>query len=115
MWAGSEDQSLCVYHQYRMSTFDPKYASESMVPQLTRAERTAYVHNEITKVREMLDGAEDCKWIYQSLIYLNILYHELGNDWLEEASRVSEYLNELTKLDPLRSRRWNDLKGQIKP
>lgn len=85
-----------------------------MVPELTGAERTAYVRKELTKVQEMLDGAEDCKWIYQSLINLNLLYRELGNDWLEEASHFDEYNNELTKLDPLRSGRWNDLKDQQK-
>ena len=97
-----------------MSTFDPKYAEETMVPGLTRAERTAYVGKEIKKIREMLDGAEDCKWIYQSLVHLNILHRSICEDWFEEASRVDEYIDQLTKLDPLRSGRWNDLKGSIK-
>lgn len=97
-----------------MCTFDPKHAAESMVPELTGAERMAYIRKEITKVREMLDGAEDCKWIYQSLIHLSLLYRELGNDWVEEASHFDEYIDELTKLDPLRLGRWNDVKGQIK-
>ena len=98
-----------------MSTFDPKCAEESMVPDLTGAERTAYVRKEITKIREMLDGAEDCKWMYQSLIHLNILHRRICNDWYEAASHVDKYIDELTKLDPLRLGRWNDLKGQIKP
>lgn len=114
LWAGSEDQSLWFYHQYLMCTFDPKYAAGSMVPELTGAERTAYVSKEIKKVREMLDGAEDCKWIYQSLIHLSLLYQELGNDWLEEAGHLDVYVDELIKLDPLRLGRWNDLKRQIK-
>ena len=98
-----------------MATFDPKCSEETMAPELTGAERTAYVRKEITKVQDMLDGAEDCKWIYQSLIQLNILYHEICNDWFEEASHVEEYIDQLTKLDPLRSGRWHDLKGRIKP
>ena len=97
-----------------MSTFDPRYAALSMVPEITGAERMTYVGKEITKVREMLDGAEDCKWIYQSLIHLNILYHELSNDWFEGADHVEKYFKELTELDPLRSERWNDLKAQVK-
>ena len=97
-----------------MSTFDSKHVADPMVPGLTRAERAAYVRKEITKVREMLDGAEDCKWIYQSLIDLCLLYRELGNDWADEASHVDEYIDKLVKLDPLRSGRWNDLKGQVK-
>ena len=114
LWAGSEDQSLWFYHQYLMCTFDPKYAAESMVPDLAMVERIAYVSKEIIKIREMLDGAEDCKWIYQSLIHLNLLYHEISNDWYEEASQIGEYIDELAKLDPLRLGRWNDLKAQIK-
>ena len=97
-----------------MSTFDPKYAEEKMVPGLTGAERIAYVGKEIRKIREMLDGAEDCKWIYQSLVNLNVLHRSICNDWFEEASRVDEYIDQLTKLDPLRSGRWNDLKGSVK-
>ena len=85
-----------------------------MVPELTGAEKTAYVRKEMTKIREMLDGAEDCKWIYQSLIDLSFLYRELGNEWSEGASRDDEYIGELTKLDHLRSGRWNDLKRRTK-
>ena len=85
-----------------------------MVPDLTTVERIAYVSEEIIKIREMLDGAEDCRWIYQSLIHLNILYRELGNDWFEESDHVGEYIDELAKLDPLRLGRWNDLRSQIK-
>ena len=113
MWAGSEDQSLWFYHQYLMSTFDPKYAAESMVPGLNEAEKLAYVSKEIIKIRDMLDGAEDCKWIYQSLISLNILYHGLSKDWYEEANRIGEYVDALIKIDPQRLGRWNDLKGRI--
>lgn len=98
-----------------MSTFDPKCTEGTIAPDLTPAEKTAYIRKEITKIREMLDGAEDCKWIYQSLIHLNIFHHKICNDWFEPASHVDEYIGELTKLDPLRLGKWNDLKGQIKP
>ena len=114
LWAGSEDQSLWFYHQYLMATFDPKYAAEGMAPGLTQTERLAYISKEIMKIREMLDGAEDCKWIYQALVQLNLLYHEVSDDWYEEASRVGEYIDAITKLDPQRSRRWNDLKDHIR-
>ena len=97
-----------------MRTFDPKSAAGSIVPGLTGAEKSAYVRKEMTKVQEMLDGAEDCKWIYQCLIDLSFLYRELGNDSFEGASRVDEYLGKLIQLDHLRSGRWNDLKCRIK-
>lgn len=97
-----------------MCTFDPKYAAESMVPELTAAQGAVYLQKEILKVREMLDGAEDCKWIYQSLIHLSLLYRELGNEGFDETNHVDEYIDELAKLDPLRSGRWEDLKGEVK-
>ena len=96
-----------------MSTFDPKHAEGTMVPGLTGVERTTYVRKEITKIREMLDGAEDCKWIYQSLVHLNVLHHKICSDWLEEASQVGKYIDQLIKLDPLRAGRWNDLRDSI--
>lgn len=84
-----------------------------MVPDLTASERLTYVRGEIVKVRAMLDGAEDCKWIYQSLINLSVLYHKFNSTWFEEASHVNDYIDELVKLDPLRAGRWNDLKSQL--
>ena len=113
LWAGSEDQSLWFYHQYLMCTFDPKPTADSMVPDLTTAERSMYVRGEILKVREMLDGAEDCRWIYQSLISLSILYRDLGNDWIENEVSIENYIAELTRLDSLRAGRWNDLRSRI--
>ena len=97
-----------------MRTFDPKCAAVSIVPELSGAEKSAYVRKEMTKVQEMLDGAEDCKWIYQSLIDLGFLYRELGNDSFEGAILEDEYLGKLIQLDHLRSGRWNDLKRRIK-
>ncbi|CAD6583084.1 MAG: Rab geranylgeranyltransferase [Alectoria sarmentosa] len=110
LWAGSEDQSLWFYHQCLMCTFDPKYAAESMVPDLTASERLMYVRDEIVKVQAMLDGAEDCKWIYQSLISLSILYHKFdivkGNAF--EAERV-EHLDVL--LGPVTEGDDSDVNG----
>lgn len=83
-----------------------------MAPDLTAAERSTYVREEILKVREMLDGAEDCKWIYQSLISLSKLYRDLGNDWIEKEDPIENYIVELTKLDSLRAGRWNDLRSR---
>lgn len=113
LWAGSEDQSLWFYHQHLMCTFDPKYASVSMAPALTTEERSTYLIQELERVLEMLDGAEDCKWIYQSLIYLSMLYRNSNQSWPTESSGILDWVNELTKLDPLRAGRWNDLKNKL--
>ena len=79
-----------------------------MAPELSANERLEYLGAEIDKVLEMLDGAEDCKWIYQSLIELNILYKRIKDDFASQASHLQNWINALKELDPLRSGRWDD-------
>ena len=40
-------------------------------------ERTEYLEREIESVKDMLDGAEDCKYIYQALLEYSRRYREL--------------------------------------
>lgn len=96
-----------------MSTFDPKYAAHSMAPDLSEEERSEYVTQEIGRLQEMLDGAEDCKWIYQSLISLSILHKSLGGRWPVGMSEIGHWVDELTRLDPLRAKRWADLRREL--
>lgn len=109
LWAGDNDQSLWFYHQFLMSNFDPKHEAVSMVPNLNIEERVKYLNEEILKVMDMLEGAEDCKWIYQSLIHMSILYKDLSIDFPVELEIMRSWLHTLRDLDPLRSSRWNDL------
>ena len=96
-----------------MSTFDPKYAAVSMAPDLSEEERSEYVIQEIGRLQEMLDGAEDCKWIYQSLISLSMLHKSLTGKWLIGLSEIGHWIDELTKLDTLRAKRWADLRREL--
>lgn len=110
------DQSLWFYHQYLMATLDSSnIQSPSILEPCTNADRTAYLEQEIDNVREMLDGAEDCKYIYQALLeysrrYLDI---EAGNKKVTTMEMTS-WLEELRKLDPLREGRWKDLERPLK-
>ena len=96
-----------------MSTFDPKYAADSMAPDLSEEERSEYVTQEIGRLQEMLDGAEDCKWIYQSLISLSMLQKRLVGMWPIGMSEIVHWVDELTKLDLLRAKRWADLRREL--
>ena len=96
-----------------MSTFDPQYTLSSMAPELSANERLDYLRKEIDKVLEMLDGAEDCKWIYQSLIDLNLLYKRINGDHPPQSSQLKAWIGTLKKLDPLRSGRWDDQASKI--
>lgn len=93
-----------------MCTFDAKYAARSMAPALTTEERSAYLIQELERILEMLDGAEDCKWIYQSLIYLSMLYRDLNKSWPARSIGITEWADQLAKLDPLRAGRWKELR-----
>jgi len=66
-----------------------------------------YLEQEVTSVREMLDGAEDCKYIYQALLEYARRWRDLGGE--VEKTDMKEWLGELRKLDPLREGRWRDL------
>jgi geranylgeranyl transferase type-2 subunit alpha len=109
------DQSLWFYHQYLMATLDPSNAqATSILDPCTNADRLAYLEQEIDNVREMLDGAEDCKYIYQALLeysrrYLDI---EAGNKKVT-TMEMRGWLEELCKLDPLREGRWKDLERTL--
>ena len=60
---------------------------------------------------DMLDGAEDCKWIYDALIEYTLALSRIEERQLREDERVDclQWLNELRKLDTLRGGRWADL------
>ena len=96
-----------------MSTLDPKYAAHSIAPDLSGEERVEYVTQEIGRLQEMLDGGEDCKWIYQSLISLSILYKSLRGKWPVGRGEIEHWVDELAKLDPLRANRWADLRRHL--
>ncbi len=104
------DQSLWFYHGYLMCTFDPRLAQETMAPNLTNDGRLTYVIKELETMQDLLEGAEDCKWIYQALLQYTTLEYTLKGESLTAAKKnLAEWLRELRKLDPLRKGRWDDL------
>ncbi|KAL4953133.1 hypothetical protein BDW69DRAFT_166046 [Aspergillus filifer] len=109
------DQSLWFYHQNLLCTFDPAKSSQTMAPNLTQTERLEYVHREIEEIQEMLDGAEDCKYLYQALIDCTLLAARVGGTKPEGEQRAQllDWLSELKKLDPLRAGRWLELEQSL--
>lgn len=63
----------------------------------------------------MLDGAEDCKWIYQALIHMGSLHHRLTGAFAPQATKENllAWLDTLIKIDPLRKGRWQDSIAQL--
>ena len=116
------DQSLWSYHQYLMSTLDPQspinsadYARNTAVlSPVSNADRLAYLEQELESIKEMLDGAEDCKYIYQALLEYSGRYLDVdaGNKTVT-TKEMTAWLTELRKLDPLREGRWRDMEVKM--
>ena len=113
LWAGDNDSSLWFYHQYLMCTFDPRQAPSSIAPDLTDEERQNYLLEEIEKVLEMEDGAEDCKWIYQALVSMSVLYRKLTGAFPPQAAPIEGWLKTLDQIDGLRAGRWRDMRQRL--
>jgi geranylgeranyl transferase type-2 subunit alpha len=110
------DQSLWFYHQNLMCIFDPVKSSQTMAPNLTKTERLEYLRREIEEIQEMLDGAEDCKYLYQALIDCTLLAARVEGTPPEgdQKQRVLDWLSELKQQDPLRAGRWLELEQSLR-
>lgn len=84
-----------------------------MAPNLSKLERLDYVSKQIESLLDMLDGAEDCKWIYQSLLQLCVVHRANSGTWPTQKPEMQQWIEELRKLDPLRAGRWTDLKTNL--
>ncbi|KAJ5545027.1 hypothetical protein N7535_006585 [Penicillium sp. DV-2018c] len=108
------DQSLWFYHQNLMSVFDPSMAERTMAPNLSSFDRLEYIRNEIEEIKDMMEGAEDCKYIYQALIECTLLASKVeGSLSSEDRDQILSWLSELKKLDPLRQGRWLDFEKTL--
>ncbi|KAJ5777536.1 hypothetical protein N7520_000782 [Penicillium odoratum] len=108
------DQSVWFYHQNLLSVFDPATADRTMAPNLTTSERLEYLRQEIENIQEIIDGAEDCKYIYQALIECTMLVSKVtGSLSSQDRNQILSWLSELKQLDPLRERRWLDFERAL--
>lgn len=97
-----------------MCVCDPSMASVSMVPSLSDEERLKYLEQEIAAITELLDEADDCKWIYQALVTYSLLALKMkGKPDAELNGNISGWLSGLRRLDPLRRGRWDDLEKSL--
>jgi geranylgeranyl transferase type-2 subunit alpha len=109
------DQSLWFYHQYLMSAMDEKNPQRpDILLDVSNADRMHYLDQELENVKEMLDGAEDCKYIYQALLDYSMRYLEIeGGNNKFTTQEMKQWLEELRKIDPLREGRWSDLQKKL--
>ncbi|KAK7189206.1 hypothetical protein DPSP01_005403 [Paraphaeosphaeria sporulosa] len=105
------DQSIWFYHQYLMTTLSPDCPSQDrIVLDLNNSDRQRYYENEMQYMREILEDEEDCKWIYEGLLFLAGAYLEFDNGTkIFTTADMRSWLEQLRRLDPLRRGRWEDL------
>lgn len=98
-----------------MCTFDPERAAKSMAANLSDGERLRYLAAEREYIEEVLEDAQDCKWAYLALIEITLIESRVKGAMPKSGqSKMSEWLDELHKLDPLRKGRWQDLEQSLK-
>ncbi|KAK4947629.1 Rab geranylgeranyltransferase [Elasticomyces elasticus] len=108
------DQSLWFYHQTLMCAFDSDQAEKSMAPNLSKDQRFEYIASEREYIEEVLEDAQDCKWVYQALIECTLLEAKLNNGLPDvDKTKVLTWINELKSRDPLRKGRWLDLERSL--
>jgi geranylgeranyl transferase type-2 subunit alpha len=109
-------QSAWFYYQFLMTTLTDYVGHATITPNFTPEGRAEYVTRQLAILKDMLDGAEDCKWIYNALIEYTMALcrmEERAPD-LDERQDCTRWLAELRKLDPDRSGRWDDLEKSLR-
>jgi geranylgeranyl transferase type-2 subunit alpha len=109
-------QSAWFYYQFLMTTLTDYVGHGTITPNFTPEERAEYVTRQLVILKDMLDGAEDCKWIYNALIDYTMALCRMEERMpdLDEKQDCATWLAELRKLDPDRSGRWHDLEKSLR-
>ena len=85
-----------------------------MTPHLSKNEKKEYLSREREFIEEILEDADDCKWVFQALIELALLEAAIDGSMSEDMKeKVRDHVQKLKALDPLRRGRWEDLEKLI--
>lgn len=80
-----------------------------MAPQLSNEDRLHYVKAEQEFIEDLLEDAEDSKWVYQALMECALIEAKLTGELSADVrTKIRAWLTKLKDLDPLRSGRWAD-------
>lgn len=98
-----------------MTTLVDCVGHATITPNFTDDDRIEYVIKQLVNLRDMLDGAEDCKWIYSALLEYTLALSRMQSlpPQMKELEECRSWLEELRKLDPLRSGRWDDMEKSL--
>lgn len=104
-------QSVWFYYQFLMTTLTDSVGHATITPNFTQQDRAEYLTRQLSILKEMLEDAEDCKWIYDALIEYTLSLSRMEERQLDgdEREDCKLWLSKLRELDPLREGRWDDL------
>lgn len=109
------NQSAWFYHQYLMSTLGPDCPKEDrMVLDLTLSDRLQYYEQEVERITEITEDFDDCKWVFEALLQYSIEYSKLKGSPSSNEEEIRGWLDNLQRLDPMRSGRWQELQTSLK-
>lgn len=104
-------QSVWFYYQFLMTTLTDSVGHATITPNFTQEDRIQYLTRQLFILKEMLEDAEDCKWIYDALIEYTMSLSQMEIRELDKDERedCKLWLLKLRDLDPLRDGRWDDV------
>ncbi|CZT43960.1 related to geranylgeranyl transferase alpha chain [Rhynchosporium secalis] len=108
-------QSAWFYYQFLMTTLTDHVGHATITPNFTNDDRLVYVERQLSILQDMLDGAEDCKWIYDALVEYTMALSLIKDrePQADEKANCKVWLEELRKLDLFKSGRWDDLEKSL--
>jgi geranylgeranyl transferase type-2 subunit alpha len=109
-------QSAWFYYQFLMTTLVDYVGHSTITPNFAAEERIEYVTRQLVNLRDMMDGAEDNKWIYNALLEYTLALCEMEERQPQDDEKedCKSWLVELRKLDPLRAGRWDGLENSLR-
>lgn len=108
------DQSIWFYHQSLLAACDPDLAEKSIAPGLSHQQRISFMKDEQEFVEDLIEDADDCKWLYQALLNCALIQVKLDGQLSPETKEnAGKWLKRLKQLDPMRSGRWIDLEKKL--
>ena len=97
-----------------MSNFASSISSTTVLPaEFDPSERAKRLQSELSNLRELLDIADDCKWIYEALIRYSLLLRQYEQTGQRDVAELLNWVNALRRLDPQRMGRWDDLQRSL--